>query len=306
MSIDSFKGAFFMGVVVKHQIYNKTGIEVIPVSEAVGVEIRGVELSQPLNDDTFAAIYRAWLDYGVVLFRNQQMTVADQVVFSRRFGELDIAPPQENGQKSVPGFPEILVISNVIENGELIGSLGAGELVWHMDMTYIDTPPKAICLRSLEVPDRGGDTGLLNTCKAYEEMPEALRVRVEGLTIKHDATHNSAGYLRSELDEFTDITTSPGAIHPIVLTHPETNRKNLYLGRRPYAYIPGLSIEDSEALLDELWAWIDQPQFYWHHQWRNGDLLLWDNRSIIHRRDAFDSSSRRILYRTQIRDNRWS
>lgn len=295
-----------MSVVANHQLYKKSGIEVIPLSESVGAEICGVTLSQPLNDDTFAATYQAWLDYGVLLFRNQRMTVADQVAFSRRFGELDITPPQENGQKSVPGFPEILVVSNVIENGELIGSLGSGELVWHMDMTYIDTPPKAICLRALEVPERGGDTGFLNTYKAYEKMPEALRARVEGLTIKHDATHNSAGYLRSGLDELADITTSPGAIHPIVLTHPESGRKNLYLGRRPYAYIPGLSIEDSEMLLDELWAWIDQPQFYWHHQWRNGDILLWDNRCIIHRRNAFDSSARRILHRTQIRDHKTS
>jgi taurine dioxygenase len=295
-----------MSVVATHPIYNKTGIKIIPLSKAVGAEIRGVELSQPLNDGTFAAIYQAWLDYGVLLFRDQRMTVADQVAFSRRFGELDISPPQENGQKSVPEFPELFIISNVIENGELIGSLGSGELVWHMDMTYFDTPPKAICLRALEVPEYGGNTGFLNAYKAYEEMPEALRVRIEGLTIKHDATHNSAGYLRSGLDELADITTSPGAIHPIVLTHPESSRKNLYLGRRPYAYIPGLSIEDSEALLDELWAWIDQPQFYWHHQWRNGDILLWDNRCIIHRRDAFDSSARRILHRTQIRDRKTS
>lgn len=293
-----------MSVVASHPTYNNTGIKIIPLSRAVGAEILGVELSQPLNDDTFASIYQAWLDYGVLLFRDQTMTVADQVAFSRRFGELDISPPQENGQKSVPEFPELFIISNVIENGELIGSLGSGELVWHMDMTYIDTPPKAICLRALEVPERGGDTGFLNAYKAYEEMPESLRIRIEGLTIKHDATHNSAGYLRSGLDELADITTSPGAIHPIVLTHPESGRKTLYLGRRPYAYIPGLSIEDSEALLDELWAWIDQPQFYWHHQWRNGDILLWDNRCIIHRRDAFDSSARRILHRTQIRDHK--
>lgn len=292
-----------MSLVASHQLYNKAGVEVIPVSEAVGAEICGVDLSQLLNDDTFASIYQAWLDYGVLVFRDQKMTVADQVAFSRRFGELDITPPQENGQKSVPGFPEILVVSNVIENGELIGSLGSGELVWHMDMTYIDTPPKAISLRALEVPENGGNTGFLNTCKAYEEMPENLRRRVEGLTIKHDATHNSAGYLRSGLDEFTDITSSAGAIHPVVLTHPETGRKNLYLGRRPYAYIPGLSVEDSELLLDELWNWIEQPQFHWHHQWRNGDLLLWDNRCIVHRRDAFDSKSRRILHRTQIRSN---
>ncbi|GAB4177450.1 MAG: TauD/TfdA family dioxygenase [Coleofasciculaceae cyanobacterium] len=295
-----------MNVVASHPTYNKTEIKIIPVSRAVGAEIRGVDLSQPLNDDTFAAIYQAWLDYGVLLFRDQRMTVADQVAFSRRFGELDISPPQENGQKSVPGFPELFIISNVIENGELIGSLGSGELVWHMDMTYIDTPPKAICLRALEVPERGGDTGFINAYKAYEEMPKALRARIEGLTIKHDATHNSAGYLRSGLNELADITTSLGAIHPIVLTHPESGRKNLYLGRRPYAYIPGLSIEDSEALLDELWDWIDQPQFYWHHQWQSSDILLWDNRCIVHRRNAFDSSARRILHRTQIRDHKTS
>src|SRR3546814_812766 len=179
---------------------------------------------------------------------------AELVAFSKRFGVLDIAPPNENGTLDVPGYPEVLVISNVKENGKPIGSLGNAEAIWHTDMNYIAEPPTASCLYALEVPPRGGDTGFPNMYRALEEMPQDLLRRIEGLRIKHDSSHNSAGFLRQGAAPVTDVSTCPGAVHPIIRTHPETGRKALYLGRRRYAYIVGLPVAESEKLLDEIWA----------------------------------------------------
>lgn len=275
-------------------------IEVIPNSDALGAELRGVDLSR-LDDATFREIHRAWLDHLVILIRDQRIGDADLIAFSRRFGELDFAPPDENDKPYLKGLPEIFVISNVVENGRQIGALGDGEAIWHTDMNYIDCPPMASVLYSLEVPPSGGDTGFCNMYAAYEELPTALRRRIEGLSIKHDNSTNSAGYLRLGSAPVTDVTTCPGAIHPIVRTHPETGRKVLYLGRRRNAYIMGLPLDESEALLDEIWSHATQDRYAWHHKWRVGDLLMWDNRCVMHRRDAFDPKARRVMHRAQIK-----
>lgn len=278
-------------------------IDVVPVSEPIGAELRGVDLGE-LNEETFDAIHRAWMAHCVLLFRDQKITARELVAFSKRFGGLDIAPPNENGQVGVDGFPEVLVLSNVKEDGKAIGALGNAEAQWHTDMNYIDEPPMGSVLLGVEVPDEGGDTGFSNMYRAYDELPDALRRRIEGLEIKHDSSTNSGGYLREGAEPVTDVTTCPGAVHPIVRTHPETGRKALYLGRRRSAYIMGLPLEESEALLDELWAHASQPKYAWHHQWRAGDVLMWDNRCAMHRRDSFDDAKRRIMHRTQIKGDK--
>ncbi|MEQ9326420.1 MAG: TauD/TfdA family dioxygenase [Rhodospirillales bacterium] len=270
------------------------------LSDAIGVEVTGVDFADPSEAD-FAALYAAWLDGQVLLARGQTLSDADLVAFSRRFGELDIAPPNENGQRHAGGFPEVFVVSNVIEKGEAIGSLGAGESVWHTDMNYLPAPPMASMLYCLETPAAGGKTGFMNMYAAFDALPDGLRRRVEGLQIKHDSTTNSAGYRRLGAAEVSDVTTSPGQLHPIVRQHPETGRPALYLGRRLHAWIAGLPLAESEALLDELWAHAAKDEFTWHHSWRPGDILIWDNRCTMHRRDPFDPDSRRIMHRTQIR-----
>ncbi len=280
------------------------GLQVIPMSPVVGAEIRGVDLAHPIDDAAFAAIHRAWLDHGVLLFRDQRLTPAQEVAFSRRFGNLDMAPVDEYGRMIIPGVPEILIISNVKENGRPIGSLGAGEAIWHQDMTYNDIPAKGSALYAIEVPPAGGDTGFLNLYRACDAMPAALRARLEGKFIKHDASHNSAGGLREGYAKQADVSQYPGAIHPAFARHPETGRLAVYPGRRRNAYVMGLPVAESEALLDELWAYLDDSRFYCHHQWRVGDLLLWDNRCVLHRRDPFDDSTRRVMYRTQIQGER--
>ena len=265
----------------------------------------GVELPIPdlrtITDAGFAAIHRAWLDHLVILIRDQHLTDDDLIAFSRRFGDLDWAPIQETGRRFVAGHPEIYVVSNVVENGVPIGSLGAGEAVWHTDMSYLEDPPKASMLYALEIPPDGGNTYFCNMYRAYELLPDAVQQRIEGLRLKHDGTYNSGGYVRQGVTAVDDPVTSPGVYHPIVCTHPETGRRMLYLGRRRNAYIGRLPLAESEALLDELWSVANRPEIAWGHEWRVGDVVLWDNRCTMHRRDSFDSDSRRVLHRTQIK-----
>ena len=275
-------------------------ITVTPTGAALGAEVGGIDLRR-ISDADFAAIHRAWLEHLVLLFRGQSLNDDDLTGFSRRFGKLDFAPIQENGRRFVEGHPEIYVVSNVIENGEAIGSLGAGEAVWHTDMSYLEDPPKASMLYAIEIPPAGGNTGFTNMYQAYEELPDALKRRVAGLRVKHDGTYNSGGYVRQGVTPTDDPREAPGTYHPIVCTHPETGRKCLYLGRRRNAYLEGLELAESEALLDEVWRYATRDELTWYNTWRVGDVVLWDNRCTMHRRDPFDASSRRIMHRTQMK-----
>jgi taurine dioxygenase len=273
---------------------------IIPTGQALGAEIGDVDLKN-LSDAEFAAIHQAWLDHLVILIRGQQLTDEDLIAFSRRFGDLDWAPVQETGRRFVAGHPEIYVVSNIVENGIPIGSLGAGEAVWHTDMSYLEDPPKASLLYALEVPPAGGNTYFCNMYRAYELLSSEMKRRIEGLQLKHDGTYNSGGYVRQGVTAVDDPVTSPGAYHPLVCTHPESGRRALYLGRRRNAYIGGLPLAESEALLEELWVAATDPGIAWGHEWQVGDVVLWDNRCAMHRRDPFDSDSRRLLHRTQIK-----
>jgi taurine dioxygenase len=279
---------------------SSSGIKVIPAGKVLGAEIQGVDLRRISTDD-FASIYLAWLRHSVLLFREQKLTDEDLVAFSKRFGELDWAPIQESGRRFVEGHPEIYVVSNVMENGAPIGSLGSGEATWHTDMSYLQDPPKASILYALEVPPAGGNTYFNNMYLLYETLPEGLKKRIEGKSLKHDGTYNSGGYVRQGIAAVDDPIKSPGTFHPLVCTHPETKRRVLYLGRRRNAYIEGLSLAESESMLDELWAQANRKELEWHNEWRAGDLVLWDNRCTMHRRDPFDAGSRRVMHRTQIK-----
>jgi len=275
-------------------------ISVRKLSTAVGAQVDGVDL-RALDANTFAAIYRAWLDHQVLLFRTQALTAEDLVSFSRRFGDLDEAPVQETGRRFVDGIPEVYVVSNVLKDGMPIGSLGSGEAVWHTDMSYLPDPPRASALYALEVPAEGGDTSFCSMYAAWDALPGPLQRRVEALRLKHDGTYNSGGYVRQGVTPTGDPRTSPGAVHPLVAVHPETGRRTLYLGRRRNAYVEGLPVEDSDRLLDEIWASATRDALTWRHRWQVGDLVLWDNRCTMHRRDAFDPTARRVMHRTQIK-----
>jgi taurine dioxygenase len=273
-----------------------------PDAPRLGAEIDGVDL-RTIDDAAFEAIYRGWVDHQVLLFRGQHLTDQDLIAFSRRFGDLDHAPIQENGQRTANGMPEIYVVSNVIENGVAIGSLGYGEAVWHTDMSYLHAPPKASMLYALEVPPSGGDTSFVDMYAAFDALPERLRERALGLRVKHDGTYNSGGYVRQGVTPTDDPRQAPGTMHPLVCTHPDSGRRMLYLGRRKMAWLEGFDLAESDALLDEIWAFATQPRFVWTHQWRVGDLVLWDNRCTMHRRDPFDATTRRVMHRTQVKGN---
>jgi taurine dioxygenase len=275
-------------------------IDVVPTGRPLAAEVRGVDL-RSLDDQKFAALRRAWHQHQVLLIRGQTLSDQDLIAFSRRFGDLDWAPVQETGRRFVEGLPEIYIVSNVKVNGEPIGSLGAGEAVWHTDMSYLDVPPMASMLYALEVPPSGGNTSFCSMYAIYEALPADMKQRIAGLKIKHDGTYNSGGFLRQGVTATDDPRTSPGAIHPLVCTHPDTGRQMLYLGRRRNAYLVGLELPESEALLDELWGYVEHPEFAWEHAWHVGDLVMWDNRCTMHRRDPFDDTSRRVMHRTQIK-----
>ena len=276
-------------------------MRIIPIGEMIAADIQDANLSQPLDDVSIAAITEAWNENLVLRFRNQQLSDADLIRFSSYFGELDPPGPNPYGVTFLPEFPEINVISNVKDDtGVPIGNLGDGEAVWHADMTYIDNPPEAGILYALEVPVGQGDTYFANMVAAYNDLPSDLRVAIEGKTLIHDAAHNSAGMLRKGYEEITDVKLTPGARHPLAYED-QHGRVSLFLGRRPHAYIVGMEESDSDSLLDALWAHATRPKYSWHNEWQKGDLIMWQNRMVMHRRDAFDPSTRRVMHRTQLK-----
>ena len=276
-------------------------MRIIPIGEMIAADIQDANLSQPLDDVSIAAITKAWNENLVLRFRNQHLSDADLIRFSSYFGELDPPGPNPYGVTFLPEFPEINVISNVKDDtGVPIGNLGDGEAVWHADMTYIDNPPEAGILYALEVPVGQGDTYFANMVAAYNDLPSDLRVAIEGKTLIHDAAHNSAGMLRKGYEEIADVKLTPGARHPLAYED-QHGRVSLFLGRRPHAYIVGMEESDSDSLLDALWAHATRPKYSWHNEWQKGDLVMWQNRMVMHRRDAFDPLTRRVMHRTQLK-----
>jgi len=276
-------------------------LKVAKIGEALGAEISGVDLSRPLPADVFSAIRAAWLQHLVLRFRGQSLSDPQLKAFSALFGELDPPGPNPYGKPFLPDHPEMNVISNIKVDGKPIGGLGDGEAIWHADMTYVERPPMAAILHALELPPTGGDTHWANMYLAYETLPAETKTRIAGRRAVHDATYNSAGQMRKGYSDVTDPRRAPGARHPLVSTHAETGRQCLFLGRRRNSSIEGLELEESEELLDALWAHATQPRFTFRQEWRVGDVVIWDNRCTLHRRDAFDPATRRLLHRTQIK-----
>lgn len=267
---------------------------VTPLSSALGAQIHGIDAAA-IDDAGFERVRAAWLEHLVLLFRNQRLDDRALVEFTSRFGELEEAP-LFGGRRYVEEHPEVMIISNVAVDGREIGSLGNAEAFWHTDLNFVEEPPAASCLFAHEVPPTGGDTGFANMYAAFEALPQDVAARIAGRRIRHDARFNSAGYLRE--------VRVPDTLHPIVRRHPETLRNALYLGRRAHARIEDMAVDESDVLLDTLWAHATSDAFTWHHQWRAGDLLIWDNRCTLHRRDSFDASQRRVMHRTQTRGSR--
>lgn len=275
-------------------------VKVISSGKALSADIEGVDLSKALDAASLASIVEAWSEHLVLRFRGQKLSDPDLERFSAMLGPLDKAPTYSKGVRTDVGSDFVTVISNVVVNGVAIGDLGNAEALWHTDMSYNETPPMASALYSLEIPPVGGETGFCNMYQAWETLPQDLRQRISGRMCVHDSSTNSVGGLRGGHEAVTDVTKTPGARHPMVITHPVTKRECLFLGRRRNAYIVGLPINESEELLDAVWAHTTKKELSWYQEWQVGDLILWDNRCVMHRRDDFDPNSRRIMHRTQI------
>ena len=283
------------------------GIEIEPIRGALGADVRGVDLRR-LDERTFRLLYDAYLDHLVLCFRDQTLAPEDLVALARRWGEIEMppSPAERSGHHRYDGPPEITVVSNVKENGVPIGELGDGEVMWHSDYSFKEIPASMRVLYATELPpaDQGATTQFLNTYAAWDHLPAELRQRAHGRTIKHDTAYDSTMNLRRGARPVADVRESPGPVHPIVSTHAETGHNSLFLGRRPMHYVTGLAVEESDALLDELWAHTVQDRHVIEHEWRLNDVILWDNRCTLHRRGAFDSSARRVLLAAQCKGQR--
>jgi len=289
-------------------------LEIIPTGGPLGAEIRGVDFALPVDSATAAALNEAWAAHQVLLFRNQDITDPQHIAATALFGPPAIGASRSYYEKQgrtptdgVAAYPEIAVISNLGPDGEPVmenEGLGSGEVVWHSDNSYIETPPAGSFLRALEVPPEGGNTSFVNQYLAYETLPDDVKARLRGLHTKQDSSRNSAGVTRPGVTAPKTLDAVPGPDHPVARRHPVTGRIALYLGRRrvfPSQYVIGWDRAESEALLDFLWDHATQSRFEWAHgPWRTGDMLLWDNRCVMHHRDAHSGTHRRIMHRTQM------
>lgn len=273
---------------------------IVPSGGPLSADVFDVDLAAPLSAETAATIFDAWMDHLVLRFPGQRLNDMALMRFSRLFGELDRNPGYAPRPGGDPNAEWVTVISNIVVDDRPVGGLGYGEAAWHTDMSYNPLPPRASALYALEIPPTGGDTSFLNMYAALQDLPATTRRRIDSLDCIHDSSRDSTGKLRPGIIETDDPRQTPGARHPLVRLHPVTMRPCLFLGRRKGAYIPGLSLEQSEALLDELWAHATQDRYVWTQQWTVGDLLLWDNRCTMHRRESFDPASRRLMHRTQM------
>jgi taurine dioxygenase len=290
---------------------------VLPSGATLGAEILGVDFSLPVPEDVKAALRKAWADHMVLLIRGQSLDDEQLLATSAIFG-----PPHDSAARKyhlaagqgvddsymVSRHPSITIISNLDASGKPVldnGGLGSYEVVWHTDNSYVKIPPAGSMLYALEVPvNGGGDTSFNNQYLAYEELPDELKRAIEGKYQVHDSSRNSAGVLRPGVKLPTQPEEVEGPTHSLVRVHPVTGKRALYLGRRrvwPSNYIIGIPNEDSERLLDALWAHATQPKYAWTHKWRVGDIVLWDNRCCMHYRTEVDATQRRVMHRTTIK-----
>jgi taurine dioxygenase len=263
-----------------------------PLSPAIGAEVIGVDLSKPLNDELFAKILSVWHQSLVILVRDQHLTEDDQVRFGERFGP----PAVSHTRRFITKNPAIMLISNVRENGQLIGALPDGEMHFHSDQCHQERPAMASMLYALEVPTKGGNTLFANAYLAYETLPAAVKVRIDGRKALNAYDYDGASTRRgTKLREGI-----PSYWHPVVRTHPATGRKALYVNRLMTIAIEGMPQSESEELLSMLFEHQEQPKFVYEHVWRPHDVLLWDNRCALHARTDFSADERRLMRRMAI------
>ena len=292
-------------------------ITVTPLGKHCGAEISGVDLSKELDSDTFAQVANAFFDNEVAVFRNQKITPAQQVAFTRRFGTLEVHVRKES---RLEGHPEILIVSNVLDaNGKAIGAQDAGRF-WHSDLSYKKEPSMLSALYALEVPVKDGrvlgDTAFASTTAAYEALSDEMKRRIAGLKNVHSYRFYRGKNMQAQKEEQArgarvvqehvlteeQLASVPDVETPIVRTHPVTKRKGLFVNEAHTSGIAGMAPEESAKLLSELYAHIIKPEFIYTHHWQAGDLLMWDNAAVQHKATFdYDLPMRRLMHRTTVR-----
>jgi taurine dioxygenase len=273
-------------------------MSVEPLSPALGAEIKGVDLRRPLDDATIKAVNAAFDEHVVVVFRDQELSEADQLRAAGYFGKVHIRRRPANGRTPGGDYDTpFMMVTNIVENGKSAGAFGDGEMWFHHDTSYYPQPHRATFLYSMQLTSRGGETCFSNMYKAYENIPRPLRDRLEGRNVLqvHD-------YKRRERIDLSQVALEKILHHeqPIIITHPATGKKALYVSRLMSARIEGFSPAESEAALAQLFDIAEDPAIVYEHEWRLGDLVVWDNWCSIHARKDFPREEPRLMRRCTI------
>lgn len=274
------------------------GFDIRPLDAPLGAEITGLDLRTTLDETARKSILQAWYDHQVLVFRDQSLSPRDQVAFTAQLGEPGSPRmPQRAALENLKDLPpEIMLVSNIRVDGKPLGLPHDGEMWFHSDMCYVEKPHTATMLYAIELPSTGGDTLFADMYRAYEKLRPETRERLEGRLARH--IHDYKRTDRPSRD--ADLSAVKNHAHPVFVTHPETGRKAVYVNRLMTGWIEGLPADESDALLEELFAVCEDPALVYAHQWRPGDLVMWDNRCVTHARTHFPETDRRLLQRTTI------
>ncbi len=274
-------------------------LDIRKLAAPLGAEIIGLDLRKTITAEEREAVLQAWYQYQVLVFRDQDLSPRDQVAFTACLGE--------PGRPRVPSRaahdmirdlpPEIMIVSNVRIDGKPLGLPHDGEMWFHSDMCYVEVPHKATLLYAVDLPSRGGHTLFADMYGAYENLPDRLKLHLAGCRARH--IHDYKRTARPSTD--VDLTEVGNFAHPVFVTHPETGRKALYVNRLMTAWIEDFDAQESEDVLEQLFAISEDPALIYEHVWQSGDLVMWDNRSVIHARTEYPDEERRLLRRTTIR-----
>jgi len=270
-------------------------IKIDPLSDAVGARITDIDLRQDMDDATFQAVHKAWLDYQVLVFPGQEIDEEDQVRFTAHFGELGgrnrKVPTAEGDRVSHPG---IMLISNIRKDGVPIGSLPDGEMMFHSDGAYAKRPFRYTLLYALEIPSVGGNTQFANMYKAYDTLPDDLKHKLATCHAEHQ-------YYAGSVDKAKPTESLTGVRqHPLFIAHDETGRVALYASRLLTTKIVELPSDESDEILEALFDHSEKPELVCEHVWTPGDFVVWDNRCTNHARTDFSEGERRLLRRTTV------
>lgn len=282
-------------------VAGRTAIEVVPTGGPLGADIVGLSFADPAPED-IALVRQAWLRYGVLRFRGYDFGDEEHLRFTAHFGDFVLHPRQLVGEEGAhPVHERILVIANAKKDGKIIGTMGNAEARWHSDTYIKERPPAAALLHALKIPSTGGNTYFCNMYAVYDDLPRWLKRILEGRFIQLDLVYDGPGRVRKGMTvpDHEDYRRWPAIRHPIIRTHGESGRNCLYLGGySKRSWIVGLPFDESREILDDLWERVARPQYHWTQVWQLGDLLMWDNRCTMHRRDGWNADDERIMHRT--------